>query len=785
MLEKYTISGSTQVRSVNSEHERVIPSSATTFDASQRAAFDVATTKDLAIVQGPPGTGKTYTSIVALESLVQTYADKAQKDGTRQTPIIVAAQTNHALDQLLEHCLDDQVGSIVRLGGRSASDRVKARSLFNVRLLSRFSRPADKSERRARLTSLKAIEENIQVKITNNADDLREAGLLTISQFNSLVDEAEWETSKDAQHDVGPVARWLGVNNNNVISIPGSTSDSDFEEPPEREKTHARFVFVSLDRAVHDSVSVTGDRRDHQAKRLLARNPDLYDIKPTQRGLVYCYFRNELRQRHRAAFVSHLTNYREICKRLKISRNSRDGMMLATENVQIIGCTTTGLSKNYNLLESLKPQVLLVEEAAETQEANITAGLFPSLKQLILMGDHQQLVPHVDSNSLAGNPSNLNVSLFERLVTRLCTPYVMLKVQRRMAPQIREVVQTFYASLKDHDTVNQRLPVPGMGQQRLWWRQHTCPESRLEHSFFNPGEAWLVIDFVRHLVTNGNKPCQITILTYYRAQVEYLMKQLRSDDALISANPCGEWLVRTIDGYQGEENDVVILSLVRNAESGGKPSAGFVENENRAVVATSRARRGFYIFGGAMNILQSSEQSRGTWQKVFDVFQINKCTGFSLPLLCEESIPIQSKPDRKAVKAVKVGKLTTNGPISPKVLKGTPSISSLTISSDTSEDTVSNSCPSATLYFKRPETFGSRLTSEMLLSHGFHESIAMLQPSVVKKLVYSKARPLIDYEEDPPETLIFDASNASSFNVAVNSLATITATSWPSDQSLI
>ena len=64
----------------------------------------------------------------------------------------------------------------------------------------------------------------------------------------------------------------------------------------------------------------------------------------------------------------------------------------------------------------------------------------------------------------------------------------------------------------------------------------------------------------------------------------------------------------TVDSYQGEENDVIILSLVRSNEY---MAIGFLENKNRLVVALSRARRGLYIFGNAVTLTNSEAQEEG------------------------------------------------------------------------------------------------------------------------------------------------------------------------------
>lgn len=121
-----------------------------------------------------------------------------------------------------------------------------------------------------------------------------------------------------------------------------------------------------------------------------------------------------------------LGRFRESCDRLKMALWENQIRAINAAGIRILGCTTTGLVKYRGLVAALKPRVLLVE-AAEAREANIAATLFPSLEQLVLVGDHQQLVPHVDMRELCLEPHRLNMSLFERLV-RNKVPYCALRV---------------------------------------------------------------------------------------------------------------------------------------------------------------------------------------------------------------------------------------------------------------------------------------------------------------------------------------------------------------------
>ncbi|KAL6917434.1 hypothetical protein FSST1_008929 [Fusarium sambucinum] len=652
-FDKYIIDGSNKecTAAYLTNEGATIPERAKHFDPSQLEAFHLMTSRELAVVQGPPGTGKTFTSVVALGSHIRTL--KAVQGGKAIAPVIVAAQTNHALDQLLARCLDVEA-VIARLGGRTENEKIEARTLYNIRKDSKIAHGPTRGER-----SRKQVQNQIQDLLKGcfpaqfiAAEEFLREGLISQEQYESLDDE-EYETlpiaGGNGQKDdeaVDSIKSWLGTcveHDQTYVYRPpkGQT------EPPEnkynaideskeengKERLHGDFFPTKF--YMTGSVPsryADGDAISAQASRLLLKYHDLYDIKPAQRGIVYRLLRERLINARAKRFPELLKAYQETCDEIKIAQSLNDVKVLINEKVEILGCTTTGLSKYRGLIAALKPRILMIEEAAETREANITSALYPSLDQIILVGDHQQLVPHVDVSELECEPYNMDVSLFERLVN-LKLPYTMLQVQRRMVPPIRQVVNAFYHKITDHSSVNDprnRPPVLGMGNKSLWWFQHGWEESRNTDgfSYSNSNEASMIVCFVRYLVQNGVSPSRITILTFYKGQVNLLLEILRRDPTLSARNPTKEWSVKTVDGFQGEENDIVILSIVRSARP------GFVRNKNRAVVALSRAKCGMYVFGNAGALLEE-EESFATWLGVYNVFHEQGCFDDFLPVTCK------------------------------------------------------------------------------------------------------------------------------------------------------
>ncbi|TPX11388.1 uncharacterized protein E0L32_001206 [Thyridium curvatum] len=635
---------------------RVPPTAAqdvTSLDASQTEALSRIVSKELAIIQGPPGTGKTFTSVSALRVLL---ANRRPGD----PPIIVAAQTNHALDQLLLQC-QEAGANILRVGGRTESEAIAKRTAFELRKLGGYCPDKDfqllENRRRDKVDKFVALSQAIfsDSQLLDPAA-LWRADVITEAQYKSLSND-EWTPIGD-NANLGAFDLWLGEQkvpaNRRVVSLQDfdeeeveNEGELEYEVDPDLDNLmddkdeHDRLkgTWVSLQHIWTGKDSPSGARRN-QARELLesCEDDDLYNIPPRFRGAVYQILRARFLAAISARFKDLLSDMVAICKDLRVNKWFKDVHLVVKHRINLVGCTTTGLTKYRGFLSALEPRTLLIEEAAETREANIASALYKSLQQLILVGDHQQLTPNCDVHWLAYAPYNLNVSMFERLV-KVGVPFTMLNQQRRMRPELRHILNQFYPGLTDHPQVEKeanRPRVPGMGNQNCWWFDHRWPEeSDADCSKFNLTEAEMIVNFVGYLVQNGVRIDLITILTFYNGQRKLLSKMLRKNGLVSSVT--GQANVFTVDSYQGEENDIVLLSLVRSPKQAGNCQVGFLGNKNRGVVAISRARRGFYIFGNVQNVLGAGDQSYILWGLIFNGFAgqdaVKRKQG--LPLVCE------------------------------------------------------------------------------------------------------------------------------------------------------
>ncbi|KAJ9490234.1 hypothetical protein VN97_g3039 [Penicillium thymicola] len=626
-------------------------------DESQWSALNRMLTKRLALIQGPPGTGKTFTSIAALRIML---SNKDPKD----PPIIIAAQTNHALDQLIKH-ISVFEKNYVRLGGRTSDPEIRKRTPYEIR-----QNQGQLTIDGGLMTPMKKKLENLAVEIekllkplapSNNSKPLAASlfldhNLLSQDQIDSLQETAnKWQQS-NTPANTDPLAAWLADSVREFdyeyagdFGFVDDDIDLEYEQLKEIEVEHGKYEddwstfhahFFSLSPGLCSSNSARMSRANVEN---LLKEKDLYKIHRRYRGAVYDYLRERLIanlgeqvQRLARTYQGCATNY-------QIGRFERDYCIL--QDAKIIGMTTTGLSKYRGLVSSLNPRVILIEEAAEVLEAPVAVACLPSLQHLILVGDHQQLKGQCAEYGLTGDPFYLDVSMFERLMLNEM-PYAMLQEQRRMVPEIRKLVAPIYGDiLRDHPSVKDHPLVPGMGDKRSFFFDHTAHESNDSlSSKVNDFEASMVVNLLAYLVMNNVPPASITVLTFYNGQRKLIMRKKLQNQNVSTAYIN----ILTVDSYQGEENDIVILSLVRSNDHRG---IGFLAQDNRACVALSRAKYGLYIFGNAQCVSQHS----GFWYSVTNVMSENQQEpriGPALPLYCtrhNQETLIQTLKDWNAI----------------------------------------------------------------------------------------------------------------------------------------
>ncbi|KAJ0415311.1 P-loop containing nucleoside triphosphate hydrolase protein [Aspergillus carlsbadensis] len=598
-----------------------------TLDDAQALALASTLQRKIGLIQGPPGTGKSFTGVALIKVLL---ANKA-KVKRRLGPIVCVCYTNHALDQLLEDLLDNGITSqIIRIGSQSKSERLQPLNLRNV-------------VRGVEKTRMEKTEQwHLHKALDDHEDEFRKLKLNAIGLDHGLKSYLE-------QHQPYHYAQLF-------------TRDADGFQRQTKGKP-ARTIQSWLKAGRYSRAQPT------TIQELAKVHVDV--MTAAERKALHAHWIDDYRQKTHVRVQAALHDHLETKTSWDRIRDEIDLRCLKAADV--IGVTSTGLARNLEMLRRLPSKVLVCEEAGEVLEAHLLTSLLPSLEQVILIGDHQQLRPQIQNYDLsreskAGAQYALDRSLFERLVdpddaVGVQIPFCTLETQRRMHPSISQLIRdTLYPRLQDAPSVSTYPEVVGV-RKRLFWLDHRVPEGHassedaMATSHWNDHEIQLTIALVNHLLRQGSyQSGDIAVLTPYLGQLHRMRRKLSQsftitvgerdlddldnagfnedeaeaaslDTTTIARSTLLHALrVATIDNFQGEEAKVVVISLVR---SNNQNRCGFLRTPNRINVLLSRAKHGMYIIG-------NSATSRGVtmWGRVIDMLERDGNIGNALDLTC-------------------------------------------------------------------------------------------------------------------------------------------------------
>ncbi|XP_059295628.1 uncharacterized protein LOC132048965 [Lycium ferocissimum] len=275
----------------------------------------------------------------------------------------------------------------------------------------------------------------------------------------------------------------------------------------------------------------------------------------------------------------------------------------------LIFCTASSSSKLYT--EGMTPlEMLVIDEAAQLKECETTIPLqLPGLRNAILIGDEKQLPAMVHSKIC--EKADFGRSLFERLVIVGHKKH-LLNVQYRMHPAISLFPNREFYENKIMDGPNVQkamyekrfLKGNFFGSYSFINISNGKEQYDNKHSTRNMAEVYVIAEIVANLykdsVTSRRK-ISVGCISPYKAQVSAIQQKLgqkyRTDvNSHFSVN------VRSIDGFQGSEEDVIIISTVR---SNGSGLVGFLSSYQRANVALTRARFCLWVLGNATTLVKS------------------------------------------------------------------------------------------------------------------------------------------------------------------------------------
>ncbi|XP_062173985.1 uncharacterized protein LOC133879426 [Alnus glutinosa] len=296
----------------------------------------------------------------------------------------------------------------------------------------------------------------------------------------------------------------------------------------------------------------------------------------------------------------------EECRAFELLKSTADrANYLMTKQAKIVAmtCTHAALKRKDFLQIGFKYDNLLMEESAQILEIETFIPMllqrqedgYARLKRCILIGDHHQLPPVV-KNMAFQKYSHMDQSLFTRFV-RLGIPYIELNAQGRARPSIAKLYNWRYRDLGDLPYVKeeaifhranagfsydyQLIDVPdyqGKGE--------TAPSPWF---YQNEGEAEYVVSVYMYMRLLGYPANKISILTTYNGQ-KLLIRDVINRRCIPYDFIGPPSKVTTVDKFQGQQNDFILLSLVRTR------FVGHLRDVRRLVVAMSRARLGLYVF---------------------------------------------------------------------------------------------------------------------------------------------------------------------------------------------
>ena len=414
--------------------------------------------------------------------------------------------------------------------------------------------------------------------------------------------------------------------------------DADFDNEPFDDKdlnhmAHSNQIAIlspedttypeEIRRNILSEEFMTGDEEMHL--------DDIYRLETKDRWRLYRLWRKRAEEHHQKLFKTRQGEYDQAVERKQEIARMEEYEIL--RKACVIGMTTTCAAKYRSILKEIRPRIVIVEEAAEVLEAHIIASLTPGCQHLILIGDHQQLRPTPAVYDLAKR-YKLDVSLFERMVN-VGIQCETLNVQHRMRPEISALMKHIYDDLENHESVEKYEDIKGMKKNMFFinhnYMEDSCNQS---HSHVNEHEAKFLVALCRHLMQQGYRADQITLLTTYTGQMYAIRDCLQEEDAikepLKPENDSSFRGVRvtTVDNFQGEENDIILLSLVRSNKD---EKVGFIKIVNRACVALSRARKGFYCIGNFGLLSKHSD----IWKKIVTDLKASSSIGNVLPVVCQ------------------------------------------------------------------------------------------------------------------------------------------------------
>lgn len=305
------------------------------------------------------------------------------------------------------------------------------------------------------------------------------------------------------------------------------------------------------------------------------------------------------------------------------------------KEAQVICATLSGSAHDFLASMGITFDQVIIDEACQCVELSAIIPLRYGCKKCTMVGDPNQLPPTVLSQKAASY--KYEESLFVRMQRSNPDSVYLLDVQYRMHPEISRFpsAQFYQSKLKDGEGMlakNDRPwhSSPPMSPYRFFDIVSRHEQNTLTKSFFNTAEAKVALELVEKLMRilpQDKFKGRIGIISPYKEQIQKLVRTFRSK---FGSGIMDEIDFNTVDGFQGQEKEIIIMSCVRASDTG---SVGFLSDVRRMNVALTRARTTLWILGNKNSLRRDKVWSR----LILDAEQRN-CMTLARPGFLEQAL---------------------------------------------------------------------------------------------------------------------------------------------------
>ncbi len=278
------------------------------------------------------------------------------------------------------------------------------------------------------------------------------------------------------------------------------------------------------------------------------------------------------------------------------------------DEARVVACTLVGSANK--ILVGQKFSTLFIDEAAQALEPACWIAIRRA-SRVVFAGDHQQLPPTI--KCFDAMKQGLSKTLMERIVENQPTAVSLLKVQYRMNDEIMKFSSDwFYNGQVESDKSVQHRGILDYDTPMLWISTSEDLEAKEEfvgenHGRINKPEAELTVNTLKEYIEKIgvrryiDERLDVGIISPYRLQTQYIRQLIKKDAFFRQIR--NTISVNTVDGFQGQERDIIMISLVRSNDQG---QIGFLNDLRRMNVAITRARMKLIIIGNAETLSHHS-----------------------------------------------------------------------------------------------------------------------------------------------------------------------------------